>query len=109
MRRIRFRALAAAALLLLSAFLCVSCKNRQTLSALTATFLKVGKADAAVLTCGNRTLVIDTGEPDDGAQLVRFLQNAGAASVDALIITHFDRDHVGGAAALRRKDDRSGR
>lgn len=67
---------------------------------LTVTFLKVGKADAAVMTAGGYTFVIDTGEADDGDELVSFLQNAGVAQVNVLIVTHFDKDHVGGATKL---------
>ena len=64
------------------------------------TLLRVGKADAIVARCGGDCLVIDTGEEDDGADLVRFLRRQGAERVDVLIITHFDKDHVGGAARL---------
>ena len=67
---------------------------------LTALFLKVGKADAIVLTAGSETLVIDAGETDDGDELLGALHNAGVQTVDTLVITHFDKDHVGGAAAL---------
>ncbi|MEG2118908.1 MAG: MBL fold metallo-hydrolase, partial [Pseudoflavonifractor sp.] len=59
--------------------------------------LRVGKADAIVLQAGEETLVIDAGEEEDGEELVTFLTNQGIQRVDTLIITHFDRDHVGGA------------
>ncbi|MBQ8974532.1 MAG: MBL fold metallo-hydrolase [Oscillospiraceae bacterium] len=71
-------------------------------SALTATFLKVGKADAMVLQCGGEVMVIDTGEEDDGQELVSFLTDRGISSVDCLVITHYDKDHVGGADTLVR-------
>lgn len=67
---------------------------------LQVSFLKVGKADAIVLSVDGRTMVVDTGERDDGKDLLRFLRAAGAERVDCLQITHFDRDHVGGAARL---------
>lgn len=66
-------------------------------------FLKCGKADAIVLSCGGQTMVIDAGEEDDGEKLVSDLRAAGADHVDVLIITHFDKDHVGGADALLRE------
>ena len=69
-------------------------------SSLTVRFLKVGKADAMIMTCGGETLVLDTGESDDGEELTEKLTAAGADRVDYLIITHFDKDHVGGAAEL---------
>lgn len=67
---------------------------------LTATLLRVGKADAIVLRCAGQILVIDTGEADDGPELLRCLDRLGAERVDVLILTHFDRDHIGGAARL---------
>lgn len=67
---------------------------------LTAAFLKVGKADAIVVRTNDKTLVLDTGEDDDGAEIVSFLVAQGIKKVDVLLITHFDKDHVGGADTL---------
>ena len=61
---------------------------------LTITALSVGKADALVLKQAGHTVLIDTGEKDDGDKIVRFLKNRGIHSVDLLVITHFDKDHV---------------
>lgn len=68
--------------------------------AVRVTLLKVGKADAIVLETGDGVMVLDTGETEDGDKLADFLRARGIARVDLLIITHFDKDHVGGAAAL---------
>ncbi len=70
---------------------------------LTVTILSIGKADAMFLTCGDATMVIDAGETDDGKELVNALAWQDRQRVDVLIITHFDRDHVGGAARLVKK------
>ena len=59
--------------------------------------LKVGKADAMVLTCGGQTMVIDCGEEEDGQEVVDYLEGQGIEKIDILLITHFDKDHVGGA------------
>ena len=61
-------------------------------------FLNVGKADAIIIAKDPYTIVIDTGTNAQGKVLVRELQNRGCKSVDLLIITHYDKDHVGGAA-----------
>ena len=70
------------------------------LSPLTCTFLKVGKADAVVLESNGSAMVIDTGEEDDGQEVVDHLKKSNVSKVDVLIITHYDKDHVGGADTL---------
>ncbi len=64
------------------------------------TALKVGKADALVLKTQSHTVLIDCGEKDDGDEIVEFLTENNAEKVDYLFITHFDKDHVGGAAEV---------
>ncbi|MCR5293908.1 MAG: MBL fold metallo-hydrolase [Lachnospiraceae bacterium] len=74
--------------------------QKTAFSPLNIRFLKVGKADAMILTSGNETLVLDAGEEDDGAELLSVLSELSVSRVDYLIITHFDKDHVGGADTL---------
>ena len=64
---------------------------------LKAAFLKVGKADAIIVRCGEKTMVIDCGEEEDGQEVLDYLAGEGVSHVDVLLITHFDKDHVGGA------------
>lgn len=77
-----------------------STQGQETHTPLKVTFLKVGKADAIVCQCGKETMVIDTGEEEDGEELVAFLKDRGVFWVDILMITHYDQDHVGGADTL---------
>ena len=70
---------------------------------LTVTLLKVGKADAVVVLSDNHALLIDTGEEDDGEEVVEYLRNNGISKIDDMIITHFDQDHVGGADTVLEK------
>ena len=67
---------------------------------LKATVLKVGKADAIVLQSAGKTMMIDTGEVDDAEKIVKFLKESGVTDIDAMIITHFDKDHVGSAGVI---------
>ena len=73
------------------------CKSH---SGLTVVFPKLGSADGAVLMTENSTVVIDTGETNDGDELLELLQHYDRNTVDLLIISHYDKDHVGGAAEL---------
>ena len=50
-----------------------------------------------VLTCGDAVMVIDCGEKEDGEEVLDYLAQKGAGKVDILLITHCDKDHVGGA------------
>ncbi len=62
--------------------------------------LSIGKADAIVITTQNKTVVIDAGESDDGGKVLNYLNEKGRSVIDLLIISHYDRDHVGGADRL---------
>lgn len=64
----------------------------------TVTFYDMGKADAALITAedGSRIL-IDAGTNKGGKKLAERFAEEGIERLDAMIITHFDKDHVGGA------------
>ena len=62
--------------------------------------LNVGKADSLILKTENHAVLIDCGEKGDGDEVLDALSKSGIESIDWLIITHFDKDHVGGAAKL---------
>lgn len=66
----------------------------------TVEFLDVGKADCMVMYTENSTVIIDCGEKGDGKKILELLEEKGIESVDYLIITHYDKDHVGGAAKV---------
>lgn len=61
----------------------------------------VGQGDALLLIDPAAVMMIDTG-PDPG-RADACLQLAGVRRVDVLVLTHFDADHVGGAAGLSRR------
>jgi competence protein ComEC len=70
------------------------------------TLLDVGQGLAAVVRTAGHTLVYDTGPRwssrfDAGrAAVAPFLRHAGVERIDALVVSHGDNDHIGGAAAL---------
>lgn len=72
---------------------------------LTMTFLDVGKADAIILRADTSTVIIDCGEKADGKTIQSRLEEEGVTEIDALIITHFDKDHVGGASKIIKNFD----
>ncbi len=63
----------------------------------TVTALNVGKADAFVIQSANGTVLIDTATEEEADTILSFLAENGITEIDAMIISHFDKDHVGGA------------
>jgi len=72
------------------------------------TLLDVGQGLSTVIQTAHHQLVFDTGakfsaESDMGQSvLVPFLRSQGIDSIDTLIVSHGDNDHIGGAASLLR-------
>ncbi len=65
---------------------------------LEVTYYNVGKADAIqMVTSGGHRIILDTGTNKEGKELARSLQEAGVTTIDLLILSHYDKDHVGGA------------
>ena len=62
----------------------------------------IGKADAILLYGEMGAVLIDTGEVEDGSEVLSFLRKKGITRLDALFLTHYDKDHVGGAADIIR-------
>ena len=67
---------------------------------LTVTFMKVGKADGMILQTADHTVVLDCGEKSDGKKMVARLQEYGVTDIDYMILSHYDQDHIGGAAKV---------
>ena len=59
--------------------------------------LKIGKADAIVIWQNEHAMLIDCGEEEDGQEIIDYLARIGIDHVETMIITHYDKDHVGGA------------
>lgn len=63
-------------------------------------FFKAGKADAILLSKNNHYIMIDTGEESLNGEILNYFKNNNITKLDSLIITHFDKDHVGSAAKI---------
>ena len=80
--------------ILLSLFSC------GTGSGLTVVFPNIGSADAALVMTKNATVLIDTGETSDSRVILELLKEYRRDSIDLFVISHYDKDHVGGAAGI---------
>lgn len=69
---------------------------------MTGKILKIGKADCTILAAADAAVMIDCGEADDTQEILDTLKAMHVQKLDLLILTHFDKDHVGGAAEILR-------
>ena len=69
------------------------------------TFLDVGQGDSILLQVPEGAVLVDQGPPE--ADVARQLRGLGVRHLAAIVLTHPERDHVGGAEdVLRRLDGR---
>lgn len=65
-------------------------------------FVDVGQGDCTFIRCGNKTLLIDGGGSTDSKYdigkriLIPYLLNKKTKTIDYILVSHFDTDHVGG-------------
>ena len=72
-------------------------KDEEEKVPLSVTFFNVGKGDAILVEAGEETMLIDAGYDDTADTVLSYLKKQKIESLDYLVITHFDKDHVGGA------------
>ncbi len=72
----------------------------ETGALLKMTFLDTGKSDCIVIEAGESVVVNDTADADDAAAICAFLDERGKTKIAYLILSHFDKDHIGSAADL---------
>ena len=63
-------------------------------------FFNAGKADAILISNNNKYIMIDTGEESLSKEILNYFNNNNITKVDYLIITHFDKDHIGSASSI---------
>ncbi|MDE6964134.1 MAG: MBL fold metallo-hydrolase [Lachnospiraceae bacterium] len=66
------------------------------------TFFNVGKGDAILIETGEHAVLIDSGYDDTAKIILNYMKGQDIRYLDYLILTHFDKDHVGGADWILR-------
>lgn len=79
--------------------------SKKTYPEMTVTFMGMGKADAIVIATENHTVLVDAANKGDGKDIYEYCSSLDRTSLDCFILTHFDKDHVGGAKAVISKFD----
>jgi competence protein ComEC len=82
-------------------------RGTQSRPPLRFTVFDVGQGESMLLEAGGRTMLVDTGGPPFGGGvdigrrvLAPALWARGVRSIDAMLVTHGDPDHLGGALAV---------
>ena len=63
-------------------------------------FFNAGKADAILISKGDKYMMIDTGEESLSDEILSYFKENNIERLEYLIITHFDKDHVGSASTI---------
>lgn len=70
-------------------------------SVLKVNYLDVGQGDSEFIELPNgKTMLIDAGNPENGAGIVSYIKGLGHSKIDYLIATHPHADHIGGMATV---------
>ncbi len=65
-------------------------------------FIDVGQADAALILCDGKAMMIDGGNAADSSLVYTYLKKRGITHIDYMICTHAHEDHVGGLPGALR-------
>lgn len=69
------------------------------------TFIDVEQGDCILITDAGRCMLIDTGNKDSYKAIEEYLHGKGINTVDVLVITHPDLDHIGSSILLLAEFD----
>jgi competence protein ComEC len=103
-KRLRARALAASALLLLLPLpACGLLPGASTQEAfrppsgsLSVSFIDVGQGDGVLVQAGGEEYLIDAGRAEEGPNVVDFLRGRGVEDLEGIVVSNPDADHIGG-------------
>jgi competence protein ComEC len=63
---------------------------------LSVSFIDVGQGDGVLVQAGDENYLIDAGRAEEGPNVVDFLRSRGVESLDGIVVSNPDADHIGG-------------
>lgn len=76
------------------------CGKEESTALLKMTFLDTGKSDCIVIEAGESVVVNDAADEDDREMICEFLDSLQTERIEYMILSHFDKDHIGSATEL---------
>lgn len=83
----------------------VSTAMQQVQSELEVHYLDVGQGDATLILCDGHAMLIDAGDNSKGTAVQLYLNKQNVTTLDYVIGTHPDEDHIGGLDVILTKFD----
>lgn len=71
--------------------------SQEALPEICVTFFDIKKADCILIELQEKAVMIDTGLNKNGEEICKKLEEKGIEELEYLILTHPDKDHIGGA------------
>jgi competence protein ComEC len=63
---------------------------------LSVSFIDVGQGDGVLVQAAGQSYLIDAGRPEEGPNVVDFLRSRDVDSLEAIVVSNPDADHIGG-------------
>ncbi len=70
--------------------------SNESLNGLKVSYLDVGQADSILIQVNDENMLIDAGNNNDGANLVKYLKSKNISNFKCVVGTHAHEDHIGG-------------
>lgn len=75
-------------------------KKTQVKSDFSVHFIDVGQGDCSLIKCGDKNILIDTGDSVYSRKIINYLKSHNVNKIDYLIISHPHADHIGGLTEI---------
>lgn len=72
-------------------------ENTDNKTELNGLIFNTGKSDAVLITYKDYTIIIDTSYDENSDEILGYLNKNNIKTIDYMILTHLDKDHIGGA------------
>lgn len=77
--------------------------SQEALPEISVTFFNIKKADCILIELQEKVVMIDTGLNKNGEEICKKLEEKGIEELEYLILTHPDKDHIGGADIILKQ------